>query len=97
MAGVTERRGCRVSDGGSAPRRERRGITARWAPLHGPRAAESCTFPHARKHSREKEDARGPRGANGLLLKTCITPRRRATTHVAAARPSGITAAPALR
>lgn len=86
--------GCRISDGGSNPRWERRGITARWAPIHGPSAAKSCTFSHTHKHWREKGGCASTHGANGLLLKTCITARRLQTTHVAPAGRAHPSAAP---
>lgn len=73
--------GCRISDGGSIPRWERRGVTARWAPIPRPSAVKSCTFlTHAQTFAWKGRCA-STHGANGLLLKTCITARPLPTTH----------------
>lgn len=66
------------------------GITAHWAPIHGAKLLHVLT--HAQALARKGRCA-STHGAYGLLLKTCITLRRLATTQVAARRsPVGVTA-----
>lgn len=74
----------RVRDDRQQPGRwEQHETTARWALIHGPSAAISNTPPQKgtrRKHTHTNTPAHTQR-ANGLLLKTCITPRHLPATH----------------
>lgn len=93
MVEVVQHRGVGYQTAARFPDGSNCGITAHWGPIHGAKILHVLT--HAQALARKGRCA-STHGANGLLLKTCITPRRLATTHVAAGRSRGGDGIPAL-